>query len=388
MDGICYKIGMKPACMEEIRDMQVGATKKLLDYMHVKAGPADTAIDPMLRWSANIITINHRRAVILCNDSSRYGYILYGIRKKDIEAFPGLILDGIRACFEAECIAPDLIEKYLAECGSDVIYTKTANRSVTASLTMMCQHASFMAEHFTSEHILQKHILQKLNSWFILLKDDPEREYVSINEKLAEDFSDRYGVTPYRCRAAEFEVELKLESTCRRRIIVPLSYSFRQFHHILQKLFSWENYHLHDFWIEFQPNGRNAYTITGSPRQYNMADEITRPDHLVLLSEIFPQHEHIIYNYDVGDNWNHHIRLINIIDDYDKNHAVCISGEGDAPPEDSGGAPGYAHMLQVLADPDNPDYEDMKLWYEGTRCSPFDIDAVNRSLKYFTRLQV
>ncbi len=32
-----------------------------------------------------------------------------------------------------------------------------------------------------------------------------------------------------------------------------------------------------------------------------------------------------------------HIRLHEIVDDYDKNHPVCLDWEGEAPPEDVGG---------------------------------------------------
>ena len=55
--------------------MQLGCTKKLLDYLGKKGGPADTDIEPLLSWSAHLITLNHRHAVVAANDSSRYGFV-------------------------------------------------------------------------------------------------------------------------------------------------------------------------------------------------------------------------------------------------------------------------------------------------------------------------
>jgi hypothetical protein len=224
-------------------------------------------------------------------------------------------------------------------------------------------------------------LIHRINDDFITVKNGQKRDYVNVYEKLGEDLGKRYGVHPYRCQAAEFEVELELESVCRRRIIVPMGYTFRQFHHILQRLFCWQDYHLHDFWIERHPNGRLKHTLIGFPREYDLEEESTREDALVRLSEIFPHYDHIVYNYDFGDNWIHHIRLLGIIDGYDKNHAVCLSGEGNAPPEDVGGTGGYARLLRILADPRDSEHDDMQAWYDSMGCRPFDLEQVNRQLR-------
>ncbi len=361
--------------------MQVGCTKKLLDYIGVKAGPIETQEDPALGWSANILTINHRRSVVVANDSSRYGFVLYGIKSKDIKGLGGLILEGVRACLEVECIAPELIERYLDDCGSGVTFTKTANRSLVARLNQLCILVEFFAEEFTTGQLLQRQVILRLNEDLFTIKDSQKRDYFSVHERLGEDIRRRYGIHPYRCQAAEFEVVLELESLCRRRIVVPLGYTFRQFHEVLQSLFCWQRYHLHDFWIERYLNGRLKHTLVGYPREYEEEGETTQEDALVCLSEIFPPHDHIIYNYDFGDDWIHHFRLVGIIDEYDKNHAVCLSGEGEAPPEDVGGAFGYARLLRVLSDPTDPDHDDLKIWYDSMHCMPFDLERVNRRLK-------
>ena len=357
-----------------------------MEYIGVEAVPSDTSVPPMLRWSANMVTIDRRRAIIVGNDSSRYGFVLYGIRTKDIKNLGKLMLSGVRACLESECIAPDLIERYMDECGSRIRYTKMPDRSVIARLNQLCTRVTWYADEFTDDTILQSHVVLGINADYITMNIGEKREYVSVNEQFATDISSRYGMPPYRCRAAEFVVDLELESTCRRRIIVPLGYTFRHFHLILQKLFCWQSYHLHDFWIDYHEDGRLKYTLVGSPREFEMADELTQPDWAVCLSEIFPGHEDIVYNYDFGDDWIHHIHLVRIIEDYDKNHPVLVEGEGDAPPEDVGGPIGYAHLLRVLADPEHSNHHELKAWYEKMRCLPFDFERVNRGLRTSVRV--
>jgi hypothetical protein len=61
--------------------------------------------------------------------------------------------------------------------------------------------------------------------------------------------------------------------------------------------------------------------------------------------------------------------------------ALCLDGAGVCPPEDVGGIGGYAHLLEVLADPDHPEYEELQAW-TGGHVDPavFDLDAANQRL--------
>jgi len=365
--------------------MQLGCTKKILDCIGTIPAPVDTSIDPRLSWSANRITINHRHAVVVANDSSRYGFVLYGLKAKNFKSLDRLVLEGVRACLETECIAPELIDRYMTDCEDTVTFTKTANRSIVARLNHLCERAFIYSDALKTEKLLQRQILLSLNYDFITDKSNPARHYMIPFEKFADDVSARYDAPPHRCRAVELDVELELESVCRRRIVVPLSYTFQQLHLGLQTLFCWQDYHLHDFWIERYPDERLKYTLIGFPREYEYEGETTRMDKDVHLSEIFPAYDHIIYNYDFGDDWIHHIRLIRIVEDYDTNSPVCLSGEGDAPPEDVGGPGGYTEMLQILSDPQDPEYLDTKTWLDGMRCKTFNVEQINRDLRQSAR---
>lgn len=66
---------------------------------------------------------------------------------------------------------------------------------------------------------------------------------------------------------------------------------------------------------------------------------------------------------------------------YDTNSPVCLSGEGDAPPEDVGGPDGDAEMLRTLSTPKDPEYLNTKTWIDGLRCKPFKTPSLKERLK-------
>ncbi len=161
----------------------------------------------------------------------------------------------------------------------------------------------YFFDRYSSEVLLQRQVIRFLNTYFLTVKTPPEgSDYVHIYKKFSSDIEQKYGQPIFRCKAAVFDVDLELDGTCRRRVVVPVNCTFREFHDVLQTLFGWRNRHLHDFWIERHPNGRLKYTLTGFSREFEEAGgETTKDDSLVFLHEIFPQYREIIYNYDFGD---------------------------------------------------------------------------------------
>lgn len=65
----------------------------------------------------------------------------------------------------------------------------------------------------------------------------------------------------------------------------------------------------------------------------------------------------------------------------DASYPVCLAGKRACPPEDSGGIWGYDDLLAALADPNDPEHDDMLDWLGGTLDpEAFDLEAVNRRL--------
>ena len=81
-----------------------------------------------------------------------------------------------------------------------------------------------------------------------------------------------------------------------------------------------------------------------------------------ILSEFFPKYKRMIYTYDMGDNWEHQIRLIRVIEDYDKESPYLLKASGQTPPEDVGGVGGFISFREIILNPDHPEYKVMKEW--------------------------
>ncbi len=87
------------------------------------------------------------------------------------------------------------------------------------------------------------------------------------------------------------------------------------------------------------------------------------------------------YHYNFGDSWRHKIEVKRLIDDFEKNHPVCIDGEGAAPPEDVGGEGGFSQFLDIRANPDDSEYEYMEQWAASQGYESFNLEKMNQRLK-------
>lgn len=88
------------------------------------------------------------------------------------------------------------------------------------------------------------------------------------------------------------------------------------------------------------------------------------------------------YEYDFGDGWEHEI-LVEAVQPPEpgQQYPVCLAGARAAPPEDSGGIWRYGWMLETLANPRDPDREEILDWLGGPiDPEAFDLEAVNRGL--------
>jgi len=69
------------------------------------------------------------------------------------------------------------------------------------------------------------------------------------------------------------------------------------------------------------------------------------------------------YLYDFADNWEHLIEFEGI---YPKKatlkYPLCLEGSRACPPENVGGVFGYKHYLDVLSNPDHPEYSEIFGW--------------------------
>jgi Plasmid pRiA4b ORF-3-like protein len=147
-------------------------------------------------------------------------------------------------------------------------------------------------------------------------------------------------------RTTRLRVTLRdVEPLVTRVIDVPNDSTLPELHELLQAAMGWTNSHLH----QFDADG-TAYGVPDDDGFMEQQDEAKHK--LKDLSARFT------YLYDFGDGWEHDVDVLGTGSD----QVGCVFGEGACPPEDCGGPHGYEQLLMVLADPQDPEHESMRLW--------------------------
>ncbi|AGK98576.1 plasmid pRiA4b ORF-3 family protein [Clostridium pasteurianum] len=357
--------------------MIINCTKKLQDELKINPILSEVE-DPLFSWHANIIKINRRNAVVLVNDASRYSVILYGLKTKEFKNISALIVDAIYRTFVDDGINPEVVLNYLQDAG-EIVFSKTQNRTLVSRMNKGCEAAEVYSDFIAENSIIQTCLAKKAYRFIYV---DCESEIKHPNEILYEELEKKYKNPIIMCKAIKIKVKLDLEKFhIWRSAIVPLNYTFGEFHQVMQKLFDWKDYHLHDFLV--YRGDEPIINIVGSEEDFEyQMDTPMVMESKVKLSDYLPEYKSLKYRYDYGDNWEHIIKVEDAIFDYDKNYSYCLDGSGDKPPEDVGGEHGYEEFIEIMSNPIHEEYEHMKQWADSQDYGGFDIDMVNRKLKY------
>ena len=169
-----------------------------------------------------------------------------------------------------------------------------------------------------------------------------------------------------------------------RRMLLPLDLNFAQLHEVIQAAFGWTDSHLHQFVVGGLIVGAPEFDEDGlSGRQTFEATEVFLRD---LDFTRWPE-PNILYEYDFGDGWRHWIEFeTEIPPESGETYPLLIDGARHGPPEDVGGADGYAEFLEAWADPDHDDHRQMRTWV-GRAFKPEAFDrektqkAINAALR-------
>jgi hypothetical protein len=161
-----------------------------------------------------------------------------------------------------------------------------------------------------------------------------------------------------------------------RRIQVWEDARLPQLHRILQLILNWEDYHLHQFVV-----GRRRYAEP-DPEDNWFGLKVMDERRVTLRSLAGRVGAEIQYVYDLGDNWRHDVLLEAILlPEEDVFYPRCVAGARNGPPEDAGGARGYARYLEALADPEHQEHETMLQWRGPFDAEAFSLKRINASLK-------
>jgi Plasmid pRiA4b ORF-3-like protein len=172
-----------------------------------------------------------------------------------------------------------------------------------------------------------------------------------------------------------YQIKVTLLDTCPpiwRRVLVPSDITLRTLHRTVQTAMGWTDSHVHQFIFKGQKYSDPKY-------QLGVGTTDERKTRLCEVSSTVGNR--FLYEYDFGDDWRHELRLEQVLVQNDSFRPICVAGERACPPEDCGGSLGYAELLEIVANPDHPEYDDRLEWLNGNfdpEC--FDLAEVNRKL--------
>jgi hypothetical protein len=156
-----------------------------------------------------------------------------------------------------------------------------------------------------------------------------------------------------------------------RRIVMPGTMNLHDLHMAIQLTMGWTDSHLHAFDIDGRQYGDPAITD-------DVADEARQTLNGLVKSGV----NRFRYDYDFGDDWGHDV-LIEKAPPANSASAypACVAGKRNCPPEDCGGAWGYAELLTVLADPAHSRYQEQREWIgEDFDPEAFSVDEADAIL--------
>ncbi|HSJ55101.1 MAG TPA: plasmid pRiA4b ORF-3 family protein [Anaerolineae bacterium] len=169
---------------------------------------------------------------------------------------------------------------------------------------------------------------------------------------------------------------LGLQHPVWRRLQILGDSTLADLHDAIQAAMGWTDSHLHEFII-----GQTRYGEPNLEEEYeaNMQDEGQ-----VLLSDVLGgEGTRFRYVYDFGDDWQHEVVVEEILPaDPDVFYPICTGGQRACPPEDVGGAPGFEHFLEAMANPADPEHNEYMTWFGGVfDPDEFDLEEANEALR-------
>lgn len=173
----------------------------------------------------------------------------------------------------------------------------------------------------------------------------------------------------------ELTVTLRdIEPAIWRVVQVPAGITLGGLHRVLQVAMGWTNSHRYLFHV-----GEKAYGEPDEEWDIEVLDSA-----VVTLPEAAQQHPSFVYEYDLGDSWEHDIVVQRRVPGASNHLPKCLGGARACPPEDAGGSGGYEELIEALSDPNHEEHDAMVMW-AGEDFDPerFDRPAVNRRLRGF-----
>jgi len=357
----------------------VHLTKKFADKLKLAPKPIQTEAD-LFSWTAHFVQGHGFRFVVMMHDATRFSIVLNEAKMPKLKKLETEFKNVLALTFHELGVNPEIVDQFINDLG-EITFSKNSNRSSTAKINKVVEGV-WAAFRFAREDL-------DLSLWSNrqLYKMKGAEDYRQSYELMLEILGDHYEQPVLKRQALDLKIRLDLDGKDAIRCLrVPANLRFDKFHKLLQIAFGWNNSHLCSFGI-FKEWSSNPYAEPLIDLAQFEEDMEYRPNAELMknyrLSDFLPEYDKILYSYDFGDDWKHYIELENVVDNYEQQLPILLSGSGDTPPEDVGGVGGYHEFLEVMSNPNHEDYEHFKAWSNSQWWKPFDEEYLKRRFRYF-----
>ncbi len=362
-------------------------TQKLLQRMHLKASDLRDAVTPepttaLGDWYAHLLFIQRQHLVMFVSEHSRLCVLSPA---KDIDRLLQRFPQALEQLLRDIGISEEHIVRERTEM-SQMCYGLTTGATNGRSVLGNIRDYTNVLE---SSDVLERSLAEwslKLSDWRSSPIDN--KRSADVTRALLESPQNSglsFPLVPVTNAASTenlplYELKIVLDDVrppIWRRVQVPADIRLDELHLVLQAAMGWTNSHLHAFTF-----GQQRYTFSyeeGDLEELQMEDETTK-----ILSDLLTEpKETFRYAYDFGDSWEHTVTLEKRLPAAPgAKYPLCVEGKRACPPEDCGGIWGYAELLEVLSDPEHPDYREMRAW-AGRKFDPevFDCAVFSKNFK-------
>jgi hypothetical protein len=167
----------------------------------------------------------------------------------------------------------------------------------------------------------------------------------------------------------------EIEPEIWREVDVPVAMSLKGLHDVIQAIFGWLDYHLHEFRI-----GDKLYGVP-APDGEDDGRKVLHDKLIKIEALIAKGCDRFEYVYDFGDAWTHVVEIKHVAEGDPKvKYPRYVAGARRGPPEDVGGFPGYYEFVKAIGNKRHREHKQMLEWHGGPY-DPDDIDLLNARLR-------
>ncbi|SFC57281.1 pRiA4b ORF-3-like protein [Alkalibacterium subtropicum] len=337
----------------------------------------------LFEWHINSVKVNQEDLLIVTHDLSGLTLLIVNADTEDLLDFYEWFEEALYDLLGKLGFSHKSIQQYLTyskgrqlTLGKATDFKKIGRNSSAVSLLRQLDY------YQENEYMVQSYWQYQTSRLNRSLKQasQPFTQFINEYEKVI-------GPVSFNVNMAEIEVRLKMGDLpdVIRVIQMPMQLTFEDLHRVIQKVFMWQDAHLHQFIMEDGATVISAEQKRSMERyQMESQAEASAASQLKLADVITPEENGIFtYVYDFGDSWEHRIRVRRFYSENRRMFPKLSLMSGEPVPENVGGPPGYADFLEVINDPTHDEHSVIKEWANDyfTRLNLFnDVNNFNHDL--------